>query len=141
MNELIEEKRELDSGFFLIMEHFKTVFVDNKLSIDNFNTPDVEYIKLENNLSDNKSSYFEYTNKIEMLQQDLLHEYKKTNQQLEKSKKQNKKQHDKLEELMSFNNASAQMKTDAIFNYSKNNINIFNYLIGSIFCFYIIHNL
>ena len=34
MNELIEEKRELDIGFFLIMEQFKTLFVDNKLSIE-----------------------------------------------------------------------------------------------------------
>ena len=51
MNELIEEKRELDIGFILIMEQFKTLFVDNKLSMENFNKPDIEYSKLEKKLS------------------------------------------------------------------------------------------
>jgi hypothetical protein len=141
MNELLEEKRELDTGFILIMEHFRRLFVDNKLSMDNFNKKDEVFYKLQGQLSNNTSSYFEYTNKIELLQQTLLQKYTLLNNQLTTLKKQNSKLHAKLAELKSFNNASAQMKTDAMFNYSKNNINIFNYLIGSLFCFYIIHNL
>jgi hypothetical protein len=141
MNELIEEKRELDTGFMLIMEHFKQLFVDNSLSMDNFNKPDTEYNKLEKNISKNTASHFEYTNKVEMLQSALLQKYKLSNSQLHDLKNRNSQLHKKWEELMSFNNASVQMKSDAIFNYSKNNIIIFNYLFGSIFCFYIIHNL
>ena len=141
MNELIEEKRELDTGFMLIMEHFKQLFVDNSLSMDNFNKPDTEYNKLEKNISKNTASHFEYTNKVEMLQSALLQKYKKTNTKLDTLKKHNAQLHKKLKELMSFNSASVQMKSDAMFNYSKNNITIFNYLLGSIFCFYIIHNL
>ena len=141
MNELIDEKSELDTGFFLIMKQFKSSFIDNGLSMDNFDKPDIEYAKLEKNLSINTSSQFEYTNKVEMLLRTLLQKYKKSNTHLDTLKKHNSKLHTKLEELMSFNSASTQMKSDAMFNYSKNNINIFNYLIGSIFCFYIIHNL
>jgi hypothetical protein len=141
MNELIEEKRELDTGFMLIMEHFKRLYVDNGLSMDNFNKPDIDYTKLEKNISINSSLQFEYTNKVEMLQHAILQIYKKSNSQLDQLKKHNSQLHKKLEELMSFNNASVQMKSDAMFNYSKNNITIFNYLVGSIFCFYIIHNL
>ena len=68
MNELIEEKRELDTGFKLIMEHFNRLFVDNGLSMDNFNKPDLEYAKLEKTLNSNTTSLFEYTNKVERLQ-------------------------------------------------------------------------
>jgi hypothetical protein len=141
MNALITEKEELDIGFKLIMEHFKRLYVDNGLSMSNFKIPDSEYTKLEKNISSNSTLMFEYTNKVEMLQHAILQIYKKSNSQLDQLKKHNSQLHKKLEELMSFNNASVQMKSDAIFNYSKNNIIIFNYLFGSIFCFYIIHNL
>jgi hypothetical protein len=136
-----KEKVTLQKNFEELMINYDLLKIDNYLSIDNYQVKNAQFFKLEKNLSKNASSYFLLTNKIERLLEILIKKYNILNSQLEKIKKENTKLHYRYEELMSFNDASTQMKTDAMFNYSKNNIQIFNYLIGTIFCFYIIHKI
>lgn len=141
MNELNDEKIKLANEFALIMEHFKRLFVDNHLLINDYNKPDVEYVQLETDLTTNTNAYKEFTYKLEQSLNSVLQEYKNLNGKVAKIKTINSNLHTKFTELRSFNKASDQMKSDAMFNYSKNNIKIFNYLVGSIFCLYIINNI
>ena len=65
------------------MESFQTSFIDNGLSMDNFNKPNIAFKNLETKRSINTADYFEYTNKVEMLLRTLLQKYKKSNTDLE----------------------------------------------------------
>jgi hypothetical protein len=129
--------KELDQRFSFIMTHYINNYIQNGLSYDNNNEYYQPYMRLITNLEKLNSELFTLNNQLE--QQMII-----INKQINKSKQSTKSVTNKYTDnlnIMDSNNALKKMQKDTLLNYSKTNIILFNYLLGSILGIYILRNL
>ena len=126
---------ELDQRFSFIMTHFINYYIQNGLSYDNNNEYYQPYMRLITNLEKLNSELFSLNNQLDK-------NINIINKQINHSK-QNIKQLTNKDNIdnINTNRALEKMQKDTSFNYSKTNIILFNYLLGSILGIYILRNL
>lgn len=132
--------KELDQRFSFIMIHYIDYYIKNGLSYDNNNEYYQEYMRLITNLEKLSSELFKLNNQLDKNIDSL-------NNNIQNSKKSIKKQTTNVNSdinmanILDSKNALKKMQTDTLLAYSKTNIVILNYLLGTIFGIYILRNL
>ena len=132
--------KELDQRFSFIMIHYIDYYIKNGLSYDNNNEYYQEYMRLITNLEKLSSELFKLNNQLDKNIDSL-------NNNIQNSKKSIKKQtmnvnsDINMANILDSKNALKKMQTDTLLAYSKTNIVILNYLLGTIFGIYILRNL
>tara|TARA_Y100000768_G_C23639748_1_gene523536 strand:- start:150 stop:572 length:423 start_codon:yes stop_codon:yes gene_type:complete len=129
--------KELDQRFSFIMKNYINYYIQNSLSYDNNNEYYQPYMRLITNLEKLNSELFKINNQLEKNITIL-------NTHIQKSKKNIKHQSDKhRQNTIHIDSALAleKMQKDTLLNYSRTNIILFNYLLGSILGIYILRNL
>lgn len=129
--------KELDQRFSFIMKNYINYYIQNGLSYDNNNEYYQPYMRLITNLEKLNSELFKINNQLE---KNIII----LNKHIQKSKKNIKKQSDKHRQNtihIDSTLALEKMQKDTLLNYSRTNIILFNYLLGSILGIYILRNL
>ena len=129
--------KELDQRFSFIMTHYINYYIQNGLSYDNNNEYYQPYMRLITNLEKLNSELFKINNQLDK-------NINIINKQINNSKQNIKQLTDKDKDninIIDSNRALEKMQKDTLLNYSKTNIIIFNYLLGSILGIYILRNL
>jgi len=129
--------KELDQRFSFIMSQYINYYIQNGLSYDNNNEYYQPYMRLITNLEKLNSELFKINNQLEKNISIL-------NKHIQKSKNNIKNQSDKhRQNTIHIDSAVAlkKMQKDTLLNYSRTNIIVFNYLLGSILGIYILRNL
>tara|TARA_Y100000741_G_C18261691_1_gene560721 strand:+ start:3093 stop:3518 length:426 start_codon:yes stop_codon:yes gene_type:complete len=129
---------ELDQRFSFIMKHYINYYIENGLSYDNKNEYYQPYMRLITNLEKLNSELFKINNQLSKNINIL-------NTHIHNSKQNIKQQKDKSNKYHSYtvdsNSALEKMQQDTLLNYTRTNIILFNYLLGSILGIYILRNL
>ena len=129
--------KELDQRFSFIMVHYINYYIQNGLSYDNNNEYYQPYMRLITNLEKLNSELFKLNNQLDkninILNKHIHNSKENINQQ--------KVKYMKTIDQVDTNIALEKMKEDTLLDYSKTNIIIFNYLLGSILGIYIIKNI
>jgi len=129
--------KELDQRFSFIMTHYINYYIQNGLSYDNNNEYYQPYMRLITNLEKLNSELFKINNQLDK-------NINIINKEINNSKLNIKQLTDKHKDninIIDSNRALEKMQKDTLLNYSKTNIIIFNYLLGSILGIYILRNL
>ena len=129
--------KELDQRFSFIMSQYINYYIQNGLSYDNNNEYYQPYMRLITNLEKLNSELFKINNQLETNISIL-------NKHIQKSKNNIKNQSDKhRQNTIHIDSAVAlkKMQNDTLLNYTRTNIIVFNYLLGSILGIYILRNL
>lgn len=132
--------KELDQRFSFIMIHYIDYYTKNGISYDNNNEYYQEYMRLITNLEKLNSELFKLNNQLDKNIHTL-------NKDIQISKKNIKKQTThinsdiNIDNILDSKNALEKMQEDTLLAYSKTNIIVFNYLLGTIFGIYILRNL
>ena len=129
--------KELDQRFSFIMSQYINYYIQNGLSYDNNNEYYQPDMRLITNLEKLNSELFKINNQLETNISIL-------NKHIQKSKNNIKNQSDKhRQNTIHIDSAVAlkKMQNDTLLNYTRTNIIVFNYLLGSILGIYILRNL
>ena len=140
--------KELDQRFSFIMIHYIDYYIKNGLSYDNNNEYYQEYMRLITNLEKVSAELFKLNNQLDKNTDSL-------NKNIETSKQKIKKltihtnshanshanNSANMTNILDSKNALTKMQTDTLLAYSKTNIIVFNYLLGTILGIYILRNL
>lgn len=130
--------KELDQRFSFIMIHYIDYYTKNGISYDNDNEYYQEYMRLITNLEKLNSELFKLNNQLD---KNILY----LNKNIENSKKNIKKYkintNNDIDNILDSKNALEKMQEDTLLAYSKTNIIVFNYLLGTILGIYILRNL
>ena len=129
--------KELDQRFSFIMTNYINNYIQNGLSYDNNNEYYQPYMRLITNLEKLNSELFTLNNKLE---QQMIIINKQINKSKQSAKSVTNKHTDNLN-IIDSSNALKKLQQDTLLNYSKTNIILFNYLLGSILGIYILRNL
>lgn len=133
--------KDLDQRFSFIMIHYINYYIQNGLSYDNNNEYYQPYMRLITNLEKLNSELFRLNNQLDK-------NINIINKHIHNSKYNIKQQADKYKYSKNYSKnysdstlALEKMQKDSILKYTKTNIIIFNYLLGSILGIYILRNL
>ena len=129
--------KDLDQRFSFIMIHYINYYIQNGLSYDNNNEYYQPYMRLITNLEKLNSELFRLNNQLDK-------NINIINKHIHNSKYNIKQQADKYKYSKNYSDSTLaleKMQKDSILKYTKTNIIIFNYLLGSILGIYILRNL